>query len=208
MLWFHNHVGGAGGVLRIVSTTNGGQERKFIGGSQEISNRLALKQGLGCKILHLESTCFLFPFHNLPSILSTLLIVVEIMFLVFLHSQFLCSTCLTRPSSTTIIPGRHRMHTSHSKRKEIQGQYQLVLTLTHETLLKMNKKLCSLNVVVIFRVITSSWQSLVPCKVGSSTILHFHHFVTSFYRGWRWDASLKCTCSTKLTSGDQKVMPD
>ena len=49
MLWFHNHVGGAGGVLRIVSTTNGGQERKFIGGSQEISNRLALKQGLGCK---------------------------------------------------------------------------------------------------------------------------------------------------------------
>ena len=53
MLWFHNHVGGAGGVLRIVSTTNGGQERKFVGGSQEISNRLAMRQGVGCKNLFL-----------------------------------------------------------------------------------------------------------------------------------------------------------
>ncbi|XP_051877414.1 amine oxidase [flavin-containing]-like [Pristis pectinata] len=40
-LWFLWYVKQCGGTRRIFSTTNGGQERKFIGGSGQISDRLA-----------------------------------------------------------------------------------------------------------------------------------------------------------------------
>ncbi|XP_048400495.2 amine oxidase [flavin-containing]-like [Stegostoma tigrinum] len=40
-LWFLWYVRQCGGTSRIFSTTNGGQERKFIGGSGQISERLA-----------------------------------------------------------------------------------------------------------------------------------------------------------------------
>uniref|UniRef100_UPI00398EFC0A amine oxidase [flavin-containing]-like n=1 Tax=Pristiophorus japonicus TaxID=55135 RepID=UPI00398EFC0A len=40
-LWFLWYVRQCGGTRRIFSTTNGGQERKFIGGSGQISERLA-----------------------------------------------------------------------------------------------------------------------------------------------------------------------
>uniref|UniRef100_A0A646QEF0 Amine oxidase n=1 Tax=Hemiscolopendra marginata TaxID=943146 RepID=A0A646QEF0_9MYRI len=42
-LWFLWYLQQCGGVKRIFSTTNGGQERKFIGGSQQISEKLAAK---------------------------------------------------------------------------------------------------------------------------------------------------------------------
>uniref|UniRef100_T1IN90 Amine oxidase n=1 Tax=Strigamia maritima TaxID=126957 RepID=T1IN90_STRMM len=40
-LWFLWYIRQCGGVKRIFSTTNGGQERKFVGGSQQISERIA-----------------------------------------------------------------------------------------------------------------------------------------------------------------------
>ncbi|OWF56713.1 amine oxidase [flavin-containing]-like isoform X1 [Mizuhopecten yessoensis] len=45
LLWFLWYVKQCGGLDRIFSTTNGGQERKFIGGSQQISVRIAEKLG-------------------------------------------------------------------------------------------------------------------------------------------------------------------
>ncbi|KAJ8310803.1 hypothetical protein KUTeg_012668 [Tegillarca granosa] len=44
-LWFLWYIKSAGGPLRIYSTTNGGQERKFVGGSQQISIAMADKIG-------------------------------------------------------------------------------------------------------------------------------------------------------------------
>ncbi|XP_048246549.1 amine oxidase [flavin-containing]-like isoform X2 [Haliotis rufescens] len=44
-LWFLWYVKGAGGSFRIFGTTNGGQERKFVGGSQQISIKMAEKIG-------------------------------------------------------------------------------------------------------------------------------------------------------------------
>ncbi|PVD19101.1 hypothetical protein C0Q70_21660 [Pomacea canaliculata] len=40
LLWFLWYLASAGGPLRIFATSNGGQERKFIGGSQQISEGL------------------------------------------------------------------------------------------------------------------------------------------------------------------------
>ncbi|KAJ8309999.1 hypothetical protein KUTeg_011864 [Tegillarca granosa] len=44
-LWYIWFINSAGGPLRIFSTTNGGQERKFVGGSQQISIAIADKIG-------------------------------------------------------------------------------------------------------------------------------------------------------------------
>jgi monoamine oxidase len=41
LLWFLWYIRQCGGIKRIFSTTNGGQERKFYGGSQQISKKLA-----------------------------------------------------------------------------------------------------------------------------------------------------------------------
>ncbi|KAG1653942.1 Amine oxidase [flavin-containing] [Nymphon striatum] len=41
MLWFCWYVRACGGVDRIISTTNGGQERKFDGGTQQIPEKIA-----------------------------------------------------------------------------------------------------------------------------------------------------------------------
>lgn len=41
LLWFLWYLASAGGPLRINATTNGGQERKFVGGSQQLSEGLA-----------------------------------------------------------------------------------------------------------------------------------------------------------------------
>ncbi|UYV64061.1 MAOB [Cordylochernes scorpioides] len=41
LLWFLWYLQQCGGMLRVISTTNGGQERKCVGGSQQISLRLA-----------------------------------------------------------------------------------------------------------------------------------------------------------------------
>ncbi|XP_022288515.2 amine oxidase [flavin-containing] B-like [Crassostrea virginica] len=45
LLWFLWYIKCCGGQKRIFATTNGGQERKFIGGSQQISRRIAEKLG-------------------------------------------------------------------------------------------------------------------------------------------------------------------
>nr|KAG5696501.1 hypothetical protein BaRGS_016540 [Batillaria attramentaria] len=45
LLWFLWYLASAGGPLRINATTNGGQERKFIGGSQQISEGLVKSIG-------------------------------------------------------------------------------------------------------------------------------------------------------------------
>ncbi|CAO2624393.1 Amine oxidase [flavin-containing] B [Lemmus lemmus] len=39
-LWFLWYVKQCGGTIRIISTTNGGQERKFVGGSSQVSERI------------------------------------------------------------------------------------------------------------------------------------------------------------------------
>uniref|UniRef100_UPI0009B3B2AC amine oxidase [flavin-containing]-like n=1 Tax=Monopterus albus TaxID=43700 RepID=UPI0009B3B2AC len=44
-LWFLWYVKQCGGTMRIFSTTNGGQERKFVGGSSQISERMAQELG-------------------------------------------------------------------------------------------------------------------------------------------------------------------
>ncbi|KAG7259844.1 hypothetical protein CRUP_036727 [Coryphaenoides rupestris] len=44
-LWFLWYVRQCGGVMRIFSTTNGGQERKFVGGSSQISEGMARELG-------------------------------------------------------------------------------------------------------------------------------------------------------------------
>ncbi|XP_052825815.1 amine oxidase [flavin-containing] [Octopus bimaculoides] len=49
LLWFLNYVQKCGGTNRIFSTTNGGQERKFVGGSQQVSKAIA--KYLGDKVL-------------------------------------------------------------------------------------------------------------------------------------------------------------
>lgn len=49
LLWFLWYVKQCGGVKRIFSVSNGGQERKFIGGSQQISERMATR--LGAKVV-------------------------------------------------------------------------------------------------------------------------------------------------------------
>ncbi|KAL5005211.1 hypothetical protein ScPMuIL_018667 [Solemya velum] len=46
-LWFLWYVQGAGGPFRIYATSNGGQERKFVGGSQQISDLIAERIGPG-----------------------------------------------------------------------------------------------------------------------------------------------------------------
>ncbi|XP_033095701.1 amine oxidase [flavin-containing] B-like isoform X2 [Anneissia japonica] len=48
-LYFLWYIKCGGGVLRFVSTTNGGQERKMIGGSQQVSQKIAEK--LGARVL-------------------------------------------------------------------------------------------------------------------------------------------------------------
>ncbi|XP_070537819.1 amine oxidase [flavin-containing]-like [Ptychodera flava] len=50
MLWYLWYIRQCGGFMRISSTTNGGQERKFIGGSQQISKRVAERLGDKVKI--------------------------------------------------------------------------------------------------------------------------------------------------------------
>ncbi|KAK6195720.1 hypothetical protein SNE40_001088 [Patella caerulea] len=45
LLWFLWYVAQCGGIDRIFSTSNGGQERKFVGGSQQISIKMAQKIG-------------------------------------------------------------------------------------------------------------------------------------------------------------------
>ncbi|CAC5413206.1 MAO [Mytilus coruscus] len=59
LLWLLWYVKCAGGSMRIYSTTNGGQERKFVGGSQQISKRIAEKLGkekviLSCPVCHIK----------------------------------------------------------------------------------------------------------------------------------------------------------
>uniref|UniRef100_A0A8C9VFI8 Amine oxidase n=1 Tax=Scleropages formosus TaxID=113540 RepID=A0A8C9VFI8_SCLFO len=49
-LWFLWYVKQCGGTMRIFSTTNGGQERKFVGGSNQISQRIASKLGERVKL--------------------------------------------------------------------------------------------------------------------------------------------------------------
>lgn len=49
LLWFLNYIQRCGGTNRIFSTTNGGQERKLVGGSQQVSNAIA--KYLGDKVL-------------------------------------------------------------------------------------------------------------------------------------------------------------
>ncbi|KAK2840341.1 hypothetical protein Q5P01_014081 [Channa striata] len=44
-LWFLWYVKQCGGTMRIFSTTNGGQERKFVGGSSQISEAMAKELG-------------------------------------------------------------------------------------------------------------------------------------------------------------------
>nr|UXK97412.1 monoamine oxidase [Haliotis discus hannai] len=44
-LWFLWYIANCGGMNRIFSTENGGQERKFVGGSQQISIKMAEKIG-------------------------------------------------------------------------------------------------------------------------------------------------------------------
>ncbi|XP_042337045.1 amine oxidase [flavin-containing]-like, partial [Plectropomus leopardus] len=44
-LWFLWYVKQCGGTMRIFSTTNGGQERKFSGGSSQISECMAKELG-------------------------------------------------------------------------------------------------------------------------------------------------------------------
>ncbi|XP_019732506.1 amine oxidase [flavin-containing] [Hippocampus comes] len=44
-LWFLWYIKQAGGIMRIFSTTNGGQERKFVGGSGQISECMARELG-------------------------------------------------------------------------------------------------------------------------------------------------------------------
>ncbi|ESO92745.1 hypothetical protein LOTGIDRAFT_190244 [Lottia gigantea] len=51
LLWFLWYVAQCGGTDRIFSTTNGGQERKFVGGSQQISIGIADKLGEDCVLL-------------------------------------------------------------------------------------------------------------------------------------------------------------
>lgn len=43
LLWFLWYVKQCGGVKRIFSVDNGGQERKFVGGMQQISEKIAAK---------------------------------------------------------------------------------------------------------------------------------------------------------------------
>ncbi|XP_064615850.1 LOW QUALITY PROTEIN: amine oxidase [flavin-containing]-like [Liolophura sinensis] len=45
LLWFLTYIRRCGGPVRIFSTTNGGQERKFVGGSQQLSFKLAERIG-------------------------------------------------------------------------------------------------------------------------------------------------------------------
>ncbi|XP_035250045.1 amine oxidase [flavin-containing]-like [Anguilla anguilla] len=49
-LWFLWYVKQCGGTMRIFSTTNGGQERKFVGGSSQISERMADMLGSRVKL--------------------------------------------------------------------------------------------------------------------------------------------------------------
>lgn len=55
LLWFLNYVPRCGGTNRIFSTTNGGQERKFEGGSQQISKAIA--KYLGDRVLLEHPVC-------------------------------------------------------------------------------------------------------------------------------------------------------
>eukprot|EP00105_Crassostrea_gigas_P030254 XP_011452496.1 PREDICTED: amine oxidase [flavin-containing] A isoform X1 [Crassostrea gigas] len=61
VLWFLWYIKCCGGQKRIFSTTNGGQERKFVGGSQQISKRIAEKLGndrvlLSHPVCHISQT--------------------------------------------------------------------------------------------------------------------------------------------------------
>ncbi|MGH0171083.1 UNVERIFIED_CONTAM: hypothetical protein FKN15_060567 [Acipenser sinensis] len=49
-LWFLWYVKQCGGTKRIFSTSNGGQERKFVGGSGQISDRMAGQLGDGVRL--------------------------------------------------------------------------------------------------------------------------------------------------------------
>ncbi|XP_060944266.1 amine oxidase [flavin-containing] [Limanda limanda] len=49
-LWFLWYIKQCGGTMRIFSTSNGGQERKFVGGSSQISEFMAKELGAGMKL--------------------------------------------------------------------------------------------------------------------------------------------------------------
>ncbi|KAK0132373.1 Amine oxidase [flavin-containing] [Merluccius polli] len=49
-LWFLWYVKQCGGIMRIFSTTNGGQERKFVGGANQISECMARELGQQVKL--------------------------------------------------------------------------------------------------------------------------------------------------------------
>ncbi|XP_048862064.1 amine oxidase [flavin-containing] [Brienomyrus brachyistius] len=59
-LWFLWYVKQCGGTMRIFSTANGGQERKFVGGSSQISERMADRLGervkLGSAVCRIEQS--------------------------------------------------------------------------------------------------------------------------------------------------------
>lgn len=50
-LYFLWYIKAGGGVTRMMSTTDGGQERKFIGGSMQISEKIAAQLGTDCVLL-------------------------------------------------------------------------------------------------------------------------------------------------------------
>uniref|UniRef100_A0A8C5FGI2 Amine oxidase n=1 Tax=Gadus morhua TaxID=8049 RepID=A0A8C5FGI2_GADMO len=54
-LWFLWYIKQCGGIMRIFSTTNGGQERKFVGGSGQISESMARE--LGDQVLLQSPVC-------------------------------------------------------------------------------------------------------------------------------------------------------
>ncbi|XP_047391869.1 amine oxidase [flavin-containing] B [Sciurus carolinensis] len=59
-LWFLWYVKQCGGTTRIISTTNGGQERKFVGGSSQVSERIMELLGDRVKlerpVIHIDQT--------------------------------------------------------------------------------------------------------------------------------------------------------
>uniref|UniRef100_A0A8C5ZCU0 Amine oxidase n=1 Tax=Marmota marmota marmota TaxID=9994 RepID=A0A8C5ZCU0_MARMA len=59
-LWFLWYVKQCGGTTRIISTTNGGQERKFVGGSGQVSERIMELLGDRVKlerpVIHIDQT--------------------------------------------------------------------------------------------------------------------------------------------------------
>ncbi|XP_003939638.1 amine oxidase [flavin-containing] A [Saimiri boliviensis] len=60
VLWFLWYVKQCGGTTRIFSVTNGGQERKFVGGSGQVSERIMDRLGhrvkLNCPVTHVDQS--------------------------------------------------------------------------------------------------------------------------------------------------------